>query len=793
MSAGPPPPLARRLLLGAACCLAALAGAAEAGAAKRHATADFFTLATPPLERGQIELLTVSTLPATVTGDQVLIGVRGLRRSDRLVLRLNGGRARRVPASPERAEIGSSAAERLRLIGGLRRGPNTITAVARRRGADPRARLRVVNHPLTGPLISGPHQRPFYCETEQSGLGPSKKGVCAAPTRYQWFYRSRTDLAFHELEDPYSGYPSDVATASTSDGRSVPFVVRVESGTINRGVTRIAVLDDPAARGAEAPFEPSWNGGLTHAFGESCGSGYHQGRSGPDKALGGLSGSVSSDNVFQNIYGIADRLEAGDAVSVSTMTTFGVLCNPAVSPETLMMIKEHIAEAYGPIERTLGVGGSGGALQTYNAASNFPGLIDGGVVVASFTDIPSTAMTVIDCGLLTGYFERSSVDYSDDERAAIAGHLNETVCESWRETFLPLLDPHEGCAGIVPREVRYDAETNPDGVRCSLPDALVNLLGSDRRTGFARRPYDNVGVQYGLGALNAGAITIEQFIDLNREIGGYDLDSRPIAARSSMSKSLARRMYALGGIIGRGPLERTPIIDLATYLDPIPIANIHDVVRPFQIRARLRALKGSAATQTIWRGISTPADAFGAIDLWIDRIDASGERRSGATVAAARPAIAEDRCMLGSIGARLEIPDGLVLPTGITLQLLPGLLGATPLFSLPLGAFISETQEAGEGACDIAFPTKTEPRIVAGEPLADDVLKCRRKPVDPADYGVALSAAELAEVREIFATGVCDYSRPGYGEKASVRPYPTLGARRLEPLSHLRWTTARSR
>ena len=46
------------------------------------------------------------------------------------------------------------------------------------------------------------------------------------------------------------------------------------------------------------------------------------------------------------------------------MTTFGVHCNPAVSPETLMMIKEHVNEDYGPVERTLGVGGSGGALQT---------------------------------------------------------------------------------------------------------------------------------------------------------------------------------------------------------------------------------------------------------------------------------------------------------------------------------------------------------------------------------------------------------------------------------------------
>ena len=34
-------------------------------------------------------------------------------------------------------------------------------------------------------------------------------------------------------------------------GRVVPFVVRVESSTINRGITRVAVLDDPASRGPQ--------------------------------------------------------------------------------------------------------------------------------------------------------------------------------------------------------------------------------------------------------------------------------------------------------------------------------------------------------------------------------------------------------------------------------------------------------------------------------------------------------------------------------------------------------------
>lgn len=42
---------------------------------------------------------------------------------------------------------------------------------------------------------------------------------------------------------------------------------------------------------------------------------------------------------------------------------------------------------------------------------------------------------------------------------------------------------------------------------------MVNVYGRDPATGFARRPFDNVGVQYGLAAFNAGAIPFEQFAD----------------------------------------------------------------------------------------------------------------------------------------------------------------------------------------------------------------------------------------------------------------------------------------
>ena len=48
----------------------------------------------------------------------------------------------------------------------------------------------------------------------------------------------------------------------------------------------------------------------------------------------------------------------------------------------------------------------------------------------------------------------------------------------------------------------------------------------------ALRPFVNTGVQYGLAALNSGAITVQQFIDLNEKIGGIDQDANYTPARA---------------------------------------------------------------------------------------------------------------------------------------------------------------------------------------------------------------------------------------------------------------------
>jgi len=150
------------------------------------------------------------------------------------------------------------------LVGGLSVGLNTLVATSRVDGHII-AKLAVQNWPLYGPVFAGPHQQPWICETQASGLGPPPaSGPCVAPTRYDWFYRSTagTFKALPSLDPPF---PSDLAQTTTIDGNTVNYIVRVESGTIDESIYRIAIIDDPTnpisnpwSVGGKRPG-PGWN------------------------------------------------------------------------------------------------------------------------------------------------------------------------------------------------------------------------------------------------------------------------------------------------------------------------------------------------------------------------------------------------------------------------------------------------------------------------------------------------------------------------------------------------------
>src|SRR5439155_12464529 len=113
-------------------------------------------------------------------------------------------------------------------------------------------------------------------------------------------------------------------------------------------------------------------------------------------------------------------------------------------------------------------------------------------------------------------------------------------------------DPARGFSPVVPVTLRYNPITNRTGARGTYWDGNVNTFGRDPATGFARSPYDNVGIQYGLNALNSGGITKAEFLDLNEKIGGLDIDGNYVQHRSMADPIALRNAYQSGRVVTSG-------------------------------------------------------------------------------------------------------------------------------------------------------------------------------------------------------------------------------------------------
>ena len=362
-------------------------------------------------------------------------------------------------------------------------------------------------------------------------------------------------------------------------------------------------------------------------------------------------------------------------------------------------------------------------------------------------------MTTVDCGLLDRIFDADPNRWSPIEQVAVTGLTTPQQCQDWVDLFLDNIDPVAGCSGVIPDELRYDPVSNPGGARCTVQDSAVNLLGRDPATGFARRPLDNTGVQYGLVALRAGLITVDDFLTLNRQAGGYDIDGHWIPDRMAIDEDLARLVYTYGGVSGRGAPEQTPMIDLRYYVDLVPILGFHDQVRPFLFDARLRE-RGFGANQAIWGGVPLASDAVHVAHDWAEAVDAaysSGGDRAAAVAAGAATAGAADTCVV----------------TTSADDVLPIQLGPFPLVSVP--------------GCEVvnAALARTTTRIAAGGPSTDDVIKCQLAAPARADYPAAMTDAQFADLQAIFPNGVCDWSEPGVGETERSITWASVGGDEL--------------
>ena len=89
---------------------------------------------------------------------------------------------------------------------------------------------------------------------------------------------------------------------------------------------------------------------------------------------------------------------------------------------------------------------------------------------------------------------------------------------------------------------------------------------------------------------------------------------------------------------------------------------------------------------------------------------------------------------------------------------------------------IVERQMPTSGKCNELYPANSFPRGVAGSPLAADVIKCQLKPVAASDYKVTFNADELSRLKQIFAGGVCDWSKPGVEQQPMAGTWQSIPA-----------------
>jgi Tannase-like family of unknown function (DUF6351) len=607
------------------------------------------------------------------------------------------------------------------LVTGLPDSPSVLMA---RLADGSGARLTVTSHPIGGPVLSGPQVVPWVC---QAGAADAQ---CDMPRTHAFMYMPvggngmpGSPSGLQANANPFQPYdpkhppPSAlIARTTTDEGVTVPYIIRVETGYQDRDQYQVAVLFDPDSPWAPWAPQKQWNHKVVVTHGASCGA---------DHTIG-TAPSVTDDVA----------LGRGFAVMSTALDNAGHNCNVVTEAESLMMAKEHLIDSYGTIRYTIGTGCSGGSLVQQQVANAYPGVYQGILPQCSFPDAWSTGQQLADYELDRRYLENpglwgAGVAWTPLQIAAVEGHPNHAnAVELSTLYFNALGDPAYACNGVSSSE-RYNARTNPHGVRCDLQDYMVNVLGRRPGDGFAGRPLDNVGVQYGLDALLSGQITPDQFVDLNAKIGGFDIDANWQAARVVADQPALANAYRSGAINEANNLGDVAIIDLR---GPDPGA-FHDVYRAFAIRARLDRQNGTHANQVIWEGAAPVIGDVGytttgllAVDRWLSAVE-----RDHRAIPQARKII-DDKP--GDV--RDQCSDGLG-------QVVPGQV------------------------CQAVVQAYATPRMVAGESIATDVNKCRLEPLTRSAYrGVQFTDGQWGLLRRAFPTGVCDWSQPGVSQAPTV-------------------------
>ncbi|TMG91046.1 MAG: hypothetical protein E6H73_13970 [Betaproteobacteria bacterium] len=664
-----------------------------------------------------LDIATLSTHADRVSGGDVLVQITS-DASGAGTVTLNG-----VDVTSA-FHPGTAANTVVGLLTGLNLGKNTLAAGGKS--------LVITNYSIKGPIVSGPYVQPFICQTQDfrlpdgTTLGIPIDVDCSAPTKIIYLYRPTDGTALIPLPST-SNLPANVAMTTTLTGLTVPFVVRVETGTMDRGIYQNAILHDPTSEPAPTPFTPpkAWNKRLLAQHGAGCPGGWY------------IQGAAEGTNILTGTN--LTRLGEGWGIFINTLQNPSTSCNATVAGEATMMGKEHFIETFGVPTYTLSTGSSGGAITSEGVGNTFPGLFDGILISAAFPDTLSIPMSGADGHLLAHYFTVTNpAGFTVDQQVAVSGYKGQ---QAWFDAANQSgrIDPVPGRVDIpgyssavwnaaVPVALRYNPVTNPGGARPTMFDWVRNIYGRAPVTGFGLSP-------------NSGAITTTQFLDLNQSIGGVDQDFNYVANRSVGDAGAIKRTYQAGlNMDGSGGLRDIPVFDMGGYNDT---SGYHYQWYRFAIRERLREANGDVGNHVMWRGSSVPQPkAWALLNMWVLAVK---QDHSSLTdhqkVVLHRPSVLVDGCWPST------------------------------------SQFVAEPQtlsSAPNTTCNTVYPSWTNPRFVAGGPIQANRYKCQLKPINLADYTVTFPPAEIARLSSTFPAGVCDWSKPGVNQTGVVT-WPSFG------------------
>jgi hypothetical protein len=646
------------------------------------------------------------------------------------------------------------------------------------------------------------------------------------------------DIAWIDVDDLVGAGKMDLGRA-----RRIPYLIRFERGTLpdNRFLYSIAALaPEGALRDAgtgETGRRPRvhWNGRLVFSFGGGVGIGHSQGE-------------------LSNGDGTLDEaMRLGHAVLYTSGTRTSTHYNLLLGGRTAEEAKARFVERLGEPRYTVGIGGSGGGIQQYVYAQNHPDLLDALIPQYSYPDMTTQTIHIGDCELLEHYMDvldagnprwrdwdnrkliegNNSIEgFTSDWQARTAATGSSECIEGWRGSTPLAMNPTFGfspgmddvvplylddvLAGRYPEEfpdlgrlLRIHEDPSQD-VKWTHWDDVQEVYGIDPASGYARIPWDNVGVQYGLRAVATGSITPQEFLDLNARVGSWNEPEEAVLESCALASAiggdtLGLLAAAIGmcegdepdwwssrqatfstdpdqpaprrtadveaieaafdeGLVFSGELPRdVPIIDARHYLEEQ--LDMHNAHQSFAVRERIRRAEGSAGNHAIWFLDARPdvddaatsalfEEGFRVMDRWVRNIQEHPRR----SVAKNRPDRAADTCWA---------TDGTRIARGKDVW-----NGAVELIESGQGAWTDEAPDRVDGArvgkCAAAFPLHSTSRIVAGAPVTGDVYKCETQSVaDAVEAGLygawTPTAEEQARLEAIFPEGVCDYSKPGVG------------------------------